>query len=89
MSSFFQLSRKTIIQGTYHLTFDNIYFNLLRSLVYHNLDVKLVTLEKEWNQSNSYKDYEINFFFTVNDTAPLIPFYTLKLHTTKMILGSI
>jgi hypothetical protein len=71
---FHQLSRKDIVKGTYHLTFTDVSFNFLRSIVYHNLDIKIVSLAKEWDHSNSYKNYEINYSELLNIITPLIPY---------------
>lgn len=71
---FYQTVRKRLVDGTYHLTYTDNYYNHIRTSIFNNLDAKLATLEKEWKRSKSYRDIETNrsrlrFYFD-----PLIPY---------------
>ncbi len=72
--SFYQIFRKQLVDGSYHLTYTDNYYRHIRTTIFDNLDANLATLEKEWETSKSYKDYDaicfrLRFYFD-----PLIPY---------------
>jgi hypothetical protein len=85
---FFQLSRKFITKGTYHLTLADAHYDFLRSSVYCTLDTKLMSLKTKWNNSNSFKDYEVNRSELLNIIAPLIPYLCPQNENQKELLRS-
>lgn len=85
---FHPIARKLLIEGTYNSTFTNKTYNDIRSNIFHNLDLKMMLLSKDWEESNSYLSYEQNLNYLQKKFNPLIPYLIPKNLSQKNIIIS-